>query len=154
MKMILLATALISLAAGAEARASNASCELAQKELNLIKSEKEMMIAKYKLAVKENVRNQLKAGAGAPGNTGGRKITLNVNPNSDAVKAISKLGLAEATFEATLEMCKDGELKPEVSNNLDGYKAQLIPMPDELAKPEAAGPKPGATPAPDAATPK
>lgn len=136
MKKVLLVTALFTLAANVDANASNSNCELAQKELNLIKSQKEMIIAKYKLAIKENIRQQLKASEGQTGqtgnNAGGRKITLNVDANSQPVKAITKLSIAEATFEAMLEMCKDGSLKPEIVNATDGYKSQIIPKPEEM----------------------
>jgi len=99
------------------------NCDLAQKELDLIKSELDVVIAKYKISIKDNISNQLKAGGGS------QKVTLSIDGNNDAVKAISKLSIAGATYAAMLEMCKDGLLKPNATTTADGYKAQLVPEP-------------------------
>lgn len=106
------------------------NCDLAQKELNLIKSQLDMVIAQYKITLKKNIQDQVKAG-------GGKKININVDPNNELVKSLTKLSVAEATFEAMFEMCKDGSLKstnttaPAAATTApqDDYKAQLIPKP-------------------------
>lgn len=104
------------------------NCELAQKELDLVKAQLAMIVEKYKISVKNMVKAQLKVNPG-------QKVSINVDPNNELVKALTKLSIAEATFEATVEMCKDGSLKKDAANAMppapgqEDYKALLIPKP-------------------------
>jgi hypothetical protein len=103
------------------AAVTNNNCTLAQKELNLIKSQQDMMVEKYKISIKQNLSEQVKTQSDG-------KLSVNVDPNNEFVKAIAKLSVAGATLEAILDLCKDGALNTSApKKGPDDYTAQLIP---------------------------
>jgi len=124
MKYPIVFTSLIVFATPTFAQAPGMNCTLAEKELNLIKSQLDVAHEKFKMYVKQSVGSQVQAQPGKP-------LSINVDGNNDYVKAIAKLSVASATFSAVLDMCKEGSLK-NVTNvpadkNADNYTATLIP---------------------------
>jgi hypothetical protein len=124
---------LLNFATAYAADSPGMNCTLAGKELTLIKSQLDIIIEKYKIQIKQNFAPKMPT-------TPGQEIKINVDANNEFVKAIAKLAVAEATFEAINEMCKDGSLKASTDKisggNKDEYQAKLIPKPTEpLTKP-------------------
>ncbi len=124
MKYLMMLTSLAVICATANAESKGMNCTLAEKELNLIRSQLDMIEEKYKIFVKQSVGPQIQSQTGKP-------LNINIDGNNEYVKAIAKLSVAEATFEAVLDMCKEGSFKNSgnapIDKNQDNYTATLIP---------------------------
>lgn len=127
MKNYLVLAGILLITTSASAENAGMNCALADKQLNLIKSQLDMVKEKHKISIKQSVQPQIQA-------QGGKQLNINIDQNNELVKAIAKLSIAEATFEAVVDMCKDGTLKQtsdKIENkNPDNYTATLIPKPE------------------------
>jgi hypothetical protein len=120
MKKLLILTSMIFASTQVIAADRKTNCTLAQKELNVIKSEQDMIVEKYKISVKTSLGSQMK-------NQNGQKLLINIDPNNEYLKTIAKLSIAEATLEAMIEMCGEGTLPASAPKGPYDYTAQIIP---------------------------
>lgn len=95
------------------------NCQLIEKKLNLINSQLEVVIEKYKIFFKTKILPQMKSQDGKP-------AQIKIGKDNGFVKAMSNLSVASATYEALKEACNENSLAP--TNKVeDDFSATLIP---------------------------